>query len=52
MFLFSLYINHLPSVCEEVDKQMYADDTVIYTHGRKAEQVVTKLSLALDKVEE
>lgn len=48
--LFSLYINDLPSVCEDVDIQMYADDTVIYTHGRDAEQVAPKLSLMLHKV--
>ena len=29
--LFSLYINDLPSVCPDVETQLYADDTVIYT---------------------
>jgi len=29
---------------------MYADDAVIYTHGRDTEQVATKLSLAMDKI--
>lgn len=29
---------------------MYADDTVIYTHGRNVTEVANKLSLALDKI--
>lgn len=29
----------------------YADDTVIYNHGRNAEQVAAKLSQAMEKVE-
>uniref|UniRef100_A0A8C6V2B9 Reverse transcriptase domain-containing protein n=1 Tax=Neogobius melanostomus TaxID=47308 RepID=A0A8C6V2B9_9GOBI len=48
--LFSLYINDLPSVCDDVDVQMYADDTVIYTDGKDHEQVATKLSKAMDKI--
>ena len=48
--LFSIYINDLPSVCEDVDVQMYADDTVVYTHGKDAEQVASKLSSTLHKV--
>lgn len=42
--LFSLYINNLPSVCPDVYIQMYADDTVIYTHGKNTAQVAEKLS--------
>lgn len=34
LLLFSLYINDLPSVCDEVDVQIYADDTVIHTYGK------------------
>lgn len=48
--LFSLYINDLPSVCDDVNIQMYADDTVIYTWGKDAEQVSKKLTLAMEKV--
>ena len=29
--LFTLYINDLPSVCPDVETQLYADDTVIYS---------------------
>ena len=31
--LFSLYINDLPSVCSDVEIQLYADDAVIFTNG-------------------
>ena len=31
--LFSLYINDLPSVCSDVEIQLYADDALICTHG-------------------
>lgn len=48
--LFSLYINNLPAVCKGVDIIMYADDAVIYVHGRDMEQVATKLSSAMDKI--
>ncbi len=29
--LFSIYINDLPIVCKNINIQMYADDTVIFT---------------------
>ena len=29
---FSIDINDLPSVCNDVDLIMYADDTVFFTH--------------------
>lgn len=45
--LFSLYIHYLPHVCHGVDLQMYADDTVIYTHATTAEEVASKLSEAM-----
>lgn len=33
--LFSLYINDLPTFCEDDIKiQMYADESVIYIHGK------------------
>lgn len=48
--LFSLYINDLPSVCQDVNIQMYADDTVVYTWGKDAEQVAKKLTLAMENV--
>lgn len=50
--LFSLYINDLPSVCSNVSIQMYADDTVIYTHGKNPTQVADKLSQSLAHVTE
>lgn len=48
--LFSLYINDLPTVCPEVQVQMYADDTVVYTYAKTKEQAAIKLTAALNKV--
>ena len=48
--LFSLYINDLPLICPEVHIQMYADDTVIYTHAKTREQAAAKLTAVLTKV--
>lgn len=42
--LFCMYINDLPSVCGQCDIIMYADDTVIFTHGKTAEEVAMKLT--------
>jgi len=50
--LFSLYINDLPSVCSDVCIQMYADDTVIYTHGKNSQQVAEKLTQSMVHVSE
>lgn len=36
--LFSLCINDLPSVCSDVEIQLYADDVVIYAHGSTNQQ--------------
>ena len=40
--LFCLYINDLPLVCKGTNIVMYADDTVLYTHGRSATDVAKK----------
>lgn len=48
--LFCLYINDLPSVCKGINIVMYADDTVLYTHGRSATDVAKKLSSVMSKV--
>ena len=37
--LFSLYINDLPNVCPELNVQMYADDAVIFVHGKNTEMI-------------
>lgn len=42
--------NDLPSVCDNISIQMYADDTVIYAHGKDASQVADKLSRQLVNV--
>lgn len=45
-----MYINDLPSVCGQCDILMYADDTVIFTHGKTAEEVAMKLTDVMLKV--
>ncbi len=32
--LFCLYINDLPSVCPDVETQLYADDTAMHVHAK------------------
>lgn len=48
--LFSIYINDLPLACPDVFVQMYADDTVVYAHGRNIAQVVEKLTNYMDSI--
>lgn len=48
--LFSLYINDLPQQCHDVELQMYADDTVVYTHAKTAELAAAKLTIALERI--
>lgn len=42
--LFSMYINDLPSICTGCDMQMYADDTVVYVHGKNKNEAAKKLT--------
>lgn len=39
LLLFSLYINDLPQQCHGLEVQMYADDTVLYTHAKTTKLV-------------
>ena len=48
--LFSLYINDLPSVCSDVEIQLYADDAVIFTHGSNKLQAAATLANALNSI--
>lgn len=48
--LFSLYMNDLPSVCPDVSVQLYADDTVVYVHGKNISQVAEKLTKSMDNI--
>ena len=48
--LFSIYINDLPSVCNNVELMMYADDTLLYTHGKNASDVASKLTKEMENV--
>ena len=42
--LFSLYINDLPSVCQDCEVLMYADDTVICGWGKNNVEVAARLT--------
>lgn len=48
--LFSAYINDLPTVCDGVEILIYADDTVLYVHGKDPDEVTNKLSLTMERV--
>ena len=48
--LFSLYVNDLPQQCDDIELQMYADDTVVYTHAKTAELAAAKLMIALERI--
>ncbi len=50
--LFSLYVNDLPSICHGIDLQMYADDTVLYTHAKTAELAARNLTVAMERITE
>ncbi len=48
--LFSLFINYLPSSCPDLECQIYADDTVIYTSAKSSAKVVVLLSEQMEKI--
>ena len=43
-------INDLPQQCHDAELQMYADDTVVYTHAKTAELAAAKLTIALERI--
>ncbi len=45
-----MYINDLPKVCQQCNFILYADDTVIFTNGKNAEEVANKLTDVLAKI--
>lgn len=47
--LFSLYINYLPWVCD-TNVIMYADDTLLFTHGKNITEVAMRLTGELKKI--
>lgn len=50
--LYSLYINDLPQQCHGIELQMYTNDTVVYTHAKKAELttiVMERITQQLDQ---
>lgn len=50
--LFSLYINDLPDVCNDVHFQMYADDAVVLTHGKSYSEVSKTRTSCMSNVQE
>lgn len=50
--LFSLYINDLPDVCPNINVQMYADDAVLFIHGKNTEETSSVLTSAMTKVQD
>ena len=51
--LFSLYINDLPSVCDDnIHVQMYADDTAVYAHSKHPEKVAAALTEVMTRISE
>lgn len=47
--LFSLYVNELPSVCT-ANVIMYADDAVVFVHGKDEMDVASKLTEQMQRV--
>jgi len=45
-----MYMNDLPKECEQCNILMYADNTVIFTHGKIAEEIAKKLTDVMVKV--
>lgn len=48
--LFCLYINNRPQHRHGMELQMYADDTVVYTHAKTPEQTAVKLKTAMERI--
>ncbi len=48
--LFSLFVNDLPCSCPDVECQIYADDTVIYTSAKSSAKVVALLNEQMEKI--
>lgn len=45
----TVYINDLPSVCPEVEIQLYADNIVIYTHDSSKQQAEKRPWMASER---
>lgn len=52
LILFSLYINDLPDVCKGVNVQLYADDAVIFTQAKNAEEAAQTLTSAMAHIQD
>jgi len=52
LILFTLYINDLPEVCKNVDVQLYADDAVIFTHGKNYLDIASQLTSVMAHIDD
>ena len=43
--LFIIFMNNLPAVVGSCDIRLYADDTIVYCHGKTADEVKQKLTV-------
>lgn len=50
--LFSLYINDLPNMCQNVNFQMYADDAVIFIPAKSTQEASSTLTTALENIQQ
>lgn len=48
--LFSLFINDLPCCCPDVECQLYADKTVIYTSVKSPAKVAASLNEQMEMI--
>lgn len=48
--LFSLFINDFPCCCPDVECQLHADDTVIYTSAKSPAKVAAILSEQMERI--
>lgn len=49
--LFSLYVNELPDICPDLNVQLYADDAVVFAHGSSADDIASKLTEGLNRIQ-
>ena len=48
--LFIIFMNNLSAIVSSCDIQLYADDTIMYCHGKTADEVKQKLTVGFQTV--
>ena len=48
--LFIIFMNNLPAVVSSCDIQLYADDTIVYCHGKTVDEVEQNLTVGFQTV--